>query len=770
MKKWILIGITALFLAGCGGEKEAERAPTGHIGADCAVSRQMAAKMIALAFYSNAELDKLETELPFSDVEGADWAYPYIRGCVAQGFFAGSEEGTFRPQDDMTLWEAQALMDRLAPDYDSRIVLTEENKNMAVSYELWVQLLETALKSRRGEDSVYSYGLQKEDAVLLSADGLCDTGRFTAAGVDLRPYEYSRITFLEKEGEILALLTVEAQSPVVQNIYCRREKNQLILETGEGAAEIPYAGKCDDGIYSVKLENGRITELTPVASLGRQTVKWVDAKGIYLAEKGALSWAENARIYDVRGEVMTGKYADLICGTDTAEYFEQDGKICAAVLREDAILKNIRVFLKGKVQEKVTLSAENGFALSHKDAEKKFPAGTKATLTADLPWFDHGILTAQADSPIQVDFADGTSCRYEGILELERRDGGFTIVNELPVERYLQGVVPHEMPTSFGQTALEAQTITARSYAYHQFYGNTYCEFGAHVADTVASQVYLGYTEDRAAAAAVEATKGLCAVADGKVAQTYFYSTSCGFGAGSEEVWSADGSFRGTGKPYLKAQTYGNFDTPKTEEEWLGFWQDWDRNGNGLDMDSPWYRWKVYFSRRQISEILGRKLSEISQNNKQVVLLQQDEEKEFLLYKSQEMGLLTGMEVTRRGAGGVAMELQLQFEKEKVKVLTENAIRKALSPTKLTVGEPIYLQRKEGEAIVGNVMLPSGFFGIKEMRNEAGELTGIALYGGGSGHGVGMSQYGAKKLAEEGKTAREIIAHYFPGTAVEKVY
>ena len=44
---------------------------------------------------------------------------------MEQGFFAGDEEGLFRPQDSLSLWEAQALMDRLAPDYDSRIVLTE---------------------------------------------------------------------------------------------------------------------------------------------------------------------------------------------------------------------------------------------------------------------------------------------------------------------------------------------------------------------------------------------------------------------------------------------------------------------------------------------------------------------------------------------------------------------------------------------------------------------------------------------------------------------
>ena len=92
-----------------------------------------------------------------------------------------------------------------------------------------------------------------------------------------------------------------------------------------------------------------------------------------------------------------------------------------------------------------------------------------------------------------------------------------------------------------------------------------------------------------------------------------------------------------------------------------------------------------------------------------------------------------------------------------------------LSPTKITIGEPVYLQRKIGDSLTGQTMLPSGFFAVKEMKNEKGELTGIALYGGGNGHGVGMSQYGAKGLAEEGKTAEEIIKNYFPGTMIEKV-
>ena len=752
----VLFLICILMLTGCGMKENAvERAPVGIIGTEGPISREMAAKTIALAFYSSEELAKLETEADFSDVSAEDWSYPYICGCVEKGFFAGSEEGTFRPEDDMTLWEAQILMDRLAPDYDSRIVLTEENKNLAVSYELWVQLLETALQSRRGEDSLYSYGIRKENTVLLSEDGLCDTGKYTAAGIDLLPYQYSRITFLEKEGEIVALLTVEALSPVVQNIYCRKEEGNLLLETGDGTAAFSFRGKLEEGICDVKLEDGKVAEVAPAASQGVCAVKRVDDEEILLLGKGVQKWAENARVYDARKEVLAAEYTDLICGTETAEFYAKEGEICAAVILEDAVLKNMRIFLRGKEQEKVTLSAEKGFVLSNGKAEKQFSAGEKAVLTADLPWFDHGILTATAETPIQIDFSDGTSYQYEGILELERySEKGFSVINELPMERYLLGVVPNEMPVSFGQTALEAQSIAARSFAYNQFYGNTYCGYGAHVVDTTASQVYLGYHANKTAEAAVNATEGMCAVTeDGTVAQTYFYSTSCGLGAGSQEVWSADGDFSGKGKTYLQAKKYGDFAIPKTEAEWLAFWQNWEQEG--YDDASPWYRWKVYFSCGQLTEILQNTLP-ASVNCK-------------VEGNISDFGKLQSIAVTRRGQGGIAMELTLTFAHGTAVVKTENAIRKALSPTKLTIGEPIYLQRKGGDSLTGQTMLPSGFFAVKEMKNEKGELTGIALYGGGNGHGVGMSQYGAKGLAAEGKTAEEIISYYFPGTMVERV-
>lgn len=763
MKKiWILTGLLCLFFTGCSAEKEKTIPEVGRIGNTLSVSREQAARTIALAFFTVEELENVQTKVSFSDLTEEDWAYPYICGAVEKGFFSGGEEGDFRPKDALTLWEAQNLMDRLAPEYDSRMVLTDENKNMAVSYELWIQLLEKALQARLGEDTLDSYGITEETGVLLSAENnLFDRGRFMAEGLELQPYMGSRIRFLEKEGQIVALLSVETAEPTIQNIYCKKENGQLLLDTGAGIVSFVYNGEVSEGIADVKLKEGKPSEIIPAEKFGTDTVKRIDGKEVYLEKQGALFWAENPRIYDGRGaELQKESYTNLICGTDIAEYYLKNGEVCGAVIRKDAVLEKVRVFLKGEAQKKVTVSAEGGFTLMHTKGEKSFPADAQAVLTADLPWFSHGILKITAESPIRLAFTDGTTYCYEGVLELEKRGDAFVIINELPLERYLLGVVPHEMPTGFGQRALEAQAITARSYVYHQFYGNTYCKEGAHVTDTTASQVYLGYAENETAEAAIHATAGMCAVTeDGKVAQTYFYSTSCGFGAGSEEVWSKDGSFSGKGKAYLQAQPHGEFSAPETEEDWLAFWQDWEKEG--YDKDSPWYRWKVYFGCGQLTEILGKTLQAVSKTNSALVAV----EKGSLA----DTGRLTDVHAERRGKGGVVMELKLEFEKAAVTVKTEYAVRKVLSPTRLMIGEPIYLQRKSGGTLTGNSILPSGFFAVKEMRNAEGMLTGVALYGGGNGHGVGMSQYGAKALAEQGKTAEEIIAHYFPGTTVERV-
>ena len=768
---FFLLILTSLFWTGCGNAVTGEMAEAGRIGDDLSISRAMAAKTMALTFYTKEELEGLEQVADFPDVPQTDPFYPYINGAVKLGLLSGDEDGNFYPEKDLTLIQAQALLDRMAPDYDSRMVLDESNQNMPVAYSLWIQLLQTALEAR--EEELSAYGITEETRVLLTAadsGGMFDNGYYGGAGLDLKPYENTALRYWAKDGEILALLEVTDTTPTIENIYCTASGGTIHMETGTGSVTRPYTGQALDGICDVTLSEGKATEAVQAAELGLCTVKRFNGQEIYLAEQGLLSWADDFRIYDATGAEWTSqKVSKLICGTKGANYYLKDGKVAGAIITQTVQPDHIRVLIGGAGQTKVTISSEGRFTLKSSEAEKAFSNGEQAVMTADLSWFDSGIVEAAptGDNPLSVTFSDGTKRQYFGTVELERRQDGISVINELPLETYLRGVVPHEMPVDFGETALQAQAITARSYAYNQFYANSYCGYGAHLADTVASQVYLGADTAELSDAAIKATEGKCLTAGNEVVTTYFYSTSCGYGADAKEVWSANGTFTEESKPYLTGGTHGiSTENPDTEEEWLAFWQDWEIEG--YDDASPWYRWKTYFGAGQLTEITGAKLKEAAKSHPaHVEVLQEDGS--WKAQTPEDLGRLTGISVAKRGESGVMEVLRLDYEKGSVQVKTEYTIRQVLSPTKMTIGDPIYLQRKDGESLTGNTILPSGFFAVKEMKNAEGKLTGVALYGGGNGHGVGMSQYGAKGMAEEGKTAEEILEHYYTGTTVQQV-
>lgn len=765
--KRLLIWILAigLLLGGCSGAPPNVpngQAAQGAIGDDIPITRGQAAKMLALAFYTPQEIKNLPQDTSFPDVAKDDWAYPYINAAVELKFFSGDGEG-FRPDDDLLLWEAQILMDRVAPDYEKRMVLTDDNKEMAVAYSLWTQLFEKALMSRRGEDSIYSYGIKKETQVLFTngQENLFDGGIYGADGYDLSDYLDEKISFWQKDGEIIGLLSVDEVTPTIQNIYCRKEGNQIIV-TGAGEKAYIFEGTdFEPGLCNVTIENGKAT-VREGTKLSGEVIKRVDNKEIYLSTKGNMQWSENFRVYGQ--DLSCLNQNALICGTDLADFYVLDDTIMGAVIQKDVVPENIRVLLGGGLQKSVTIKGAEGFSLSNGVGEKDFSAGA-ATLTADLAWFDHGIMTVSGK--VRMTFDSGEERAYSGLIEMERIGDKIAIINELPMEEYLLGVVPYEMPVRFGQAALEAQAICARSYAYNQFYANAYGHYGAHLTDTVASQVFMGSDTAPEAEKAVSATAGMCVVAGDRVAQTYFYSTSCGYGSKDTDVWSADATFSGISKSYLQGQAYGvSQEVPKTEEEWLAFWQNWQMDG--YDKSSAWYRWKVYFSAGQLSEITEKTFANISASNGALIQVKQSDGS-WKADTPKGLGKLMGISVAERGDGGIIKVLEMNFENGTVRVFTENAIRKVLSPTKLTIGETINLQRISGGTLTGQIMLPSAFFAIKEMKNSKGVLTGIALYGGGCGHGVGLSQYGAKELAAQGLKGEEIIQKYFPGTTVEKV-
>ena len=145
---------------------------------------------------------------------------------------------------------------------------------------------------------------------------------------------------------------------------------------------------------------------------------------------------------------------------------------------------------------------------------------------------------------------EGLRCpSYSGALELRAASGGIAVINELPVETYLCGVVPSEMPASYELEALKAQAVCARSYAFRQMTSYGYPEYEAHVNDSTDFQVYNNSERQESSTRAVTETEGQVVRYKGEIATTYYYSTSCGRTT-SLEAWGTD---PGEGGGYLQS-------------------------------------------------------------------------------------------------------------------------------------------------------------------------------------------------------------------------
>ncbi|MFI3175413.1 MAG: SpoIID/LytB domain-containing protein [Bacillota bacterium] len=730
------------------------RESEGKIGETTAVTRLQVAKMIALALYTKNELLLLEETEKFSDITKEDWSYPYVNGCATKGIF--TDENEFSAEAPLLLHEAKTILELLAPTFSHGISLNEDNQDMAIAYSLWVDLFQEAVTSLGGQ------GIEaKQEIVLYTNDreiGLTH-GIVDGSAYDMTAYTHTELHFLQKDNEILALLSVEDSTPTLESVYYRTVEEGLEV-VSELTYIFPYDGAEMTGLGHITIGENEI-DIESGTAYENDMIRRVSGNEISLQSAGILQLHDNFSAYD--SDLFLKATPQFIIGSTTTDFYVLDGAVIGSVEHARPMPYNIRVLLGGGGQNEIVVSSQGKFTIENASLSKTFD-NEDATLTANLPWFSEGVVTISSTDLFSLTFDSGETTTYEGSVELEVLDQKIVAVQTLPMEQYLLGVVPYEMPSSFGTTALEAQAICARSYAYNQFYASPYATQGANVIDTTANQVFKGAETTAEAKKAVTATEGLCLVMGDRVVQTYFYSTSSGLGARDVEVWSFDGNFDGVGKPYLLGNVHGiEEELPKTEADWLTFWQNWDISG--YDEDSPWYRWKIYFEVEQLEEIVKNTLPTIAKNKVTVF----DLDDTLLEDLPENLGDLQSVNLTSRGESGVVEKMEFHFTNIIVEVATEHALRSVLSPAKTTVGTPIVLQRKDGQHLSGQTMLPSGFFSIKELRNDDNELTGLSIYGGGYGHGVGLSQYGANALSQQGASAEEILQVYFQGVTVERV-
>jgi len=275
--------------------------------------------------------------------------------------------------------------------------------------------------------------------------------------------------------------------------------------------------------------------------------------------------------------------------------------------------------------------------------------------------------------------------RYPGEAALAVHEGGVLLVNRLPLESYLWGVVPAEMPASFATEALKAQAVAARSYALALLRGNA--DRGWDLLATRLSQVYKGVrSADPRIRTAVEATEGEALVHQGRPVLGYFHSHSGGRLEDDAAVWNGD-------LPFYEVQD--------------------DPASNRLrDM-----RWQLEIGYGDLAAALRR--------------------------EGVQVGRIEGVEVLSRTASGRLERLRLATEAGGVEV-TGTLLRKALGTLKMKST-------------------------LAELAPASSRRT-LRLEGRGFGHGVGMSQWGAQAMALDGRTYRDILAKYYPGVGIARLW
>ena len=488
--------------------------------------------------------------------------------------------------------------------------------------------------------------------------------------------------------------------------------------TFSGTLETDYTGVAD-----LEVAHGQIQCVYAKVSgiegmLNRYTEEIVQVSGY-----GELSYDGELPVYVLQNESFVGekKLSDLVIGASDVRLVVAEGKACALIQYRQENFENIRVLIKNKddiTYSKLYLTSDKAYTVgSTKTKAKKVTDIAK--LLGDAKEGEE-VLISSGQGMLYLCDKKGTyqTKGYEGDFLVTRKGDGYVLVNELPIETYLRYVLPSEMPTYFSYEALKAQAVCARTFAYKQMRQNAYAEYGANLDDSTAYQVYHASSTYEVTDQAVRDTEGIVITKDGALIDCYYYSTSPGYSE-NLEVWDA------RSPEYLQAENHTKEKTIDLSKK-KAFHAFINREPDSYDVKSPYYRWSA-----TISADLGM---------------------------DAEYGRLEKITVNDRSASGYVLSLTVTFEHGERTYEKENEIRFALGK----YVKSVTLSDGSTRSVPGSV--PSACFEVISQKDGV-----IELKGGGFGHGIGMSQYGADAMGSEGKSWQEIIAFYYKDTELVSV-
>lgn len=729
------------------------------------VSRALAGKALALGMTDRetceAWEDENESNFP-SSLKG-QWYVKYLDYLIGNGYMElpGDEDGEERQADmedfaagAITYGEVAYAAEQVESGLSRALGVSRKKYSDPIPKEEWWLFYETFLKQADPEGTVQTktialYGTPANVEGAESWTAYTSEGELQFEGLSLDAYIDHEIEVCIRGTDIIRMERDVSDEVVYKNAWLipDGEKNRMEVYIGGTVREFPLEDAVEEeagGVLAdVSLKDGKIRKLSLKKDTIEGKVLAVRDNAIEIEGYGNVAITDDFKVYKTYGTVKEARKKDILVGYDIQKFVVEDKRICAALLVKSFDARNIRVLLmdtgfQSIFHDTVTLKCSVPMKVVLGDYEFTVEAGEKFTVfdgDERLRRSDRRFIIEPEDPTKSIDVTtiergQGTPS-YQGTLEISQEKEGLLLLNDLDVEDYLTRVVPSEMPASYEMKALKAQAVCARTYAYRQIKANAYSQYGAHVDDSTNYQVYNNTASSERTDTAVMETYGQMVFYGDNPAETYYFSTSCGHTTDGT-IWGADQS----AVPYLKGVSLTDGRTVMKElrdnESFEKFIR--DKDAETYDSTFPMYRWETKITNRSLEE------------------------------KITGIGEIQALAVTERGTGGIAKKLKVYGSEGETVISGESQIRSTLGSTEL-----VY-KKNDGKTLTGWSNLPSAYIAIDETaRDEESGLRTFTIWGGGYGHGVGMSQNGAQQMAREGMDYEDILTFFYDGVEIREL-
>ena len=726
------------------------------------ITRAAAYKAATLAVTSYSDCVKEADQEPsfFSAGEQGRWYikyadYLYRHGLLDQESVSPNQKTA---EGQLTYGEAELLLEAMAKELEIDDIFSQlhfrpsaKKQEKTVPEKTWWETYETLIAGAEKSEVEFAplliYGTPENIRGGRSWTAYTDQGEFGFEGLVMDIYIDREIQVCKRGNEIIRVVEEISSEVVYKNTWIASVDESDRTFTGyvgdvkrefDTKKKLGDRAEFEDQVADLYLRSGKVEKIVLKEERINGKILAVKEGSIEVEGYGAVPMDEGFQVYRLYGDFARRTINDLLVGYDALEFAVADGNLCAALLKHPFDADSIRVLIMDDgfqtvFHDQIQLEfLSNG---TYRTGEKsyEFAEGETLNITMDSSLFQNGRVIFEPEDQekgirvISMNRSYGNPV-YSGRLEISREEGGLVLVNELYLEDYLKHVVPSEMPVSYEKEALKAQAVCARTYAYRQIQGNSYKEYGAHVDDSTRFQVYNNLETSQASDAAVTETYGKILMYQNSPAEAFYFSTSCGHTTDGT-IWGASLS----SVPYLKgvAVRPGSGQLDLTDEDTFSSFI--KSAASGYESDYAMYRWTTTCTSSQLEQ----KISGI--------------------------GSITNVEVTRRSTGGIAVELQVTGTEGVKTVSTESQIRSILGNPELVI------KKQDGQTLTGWSSLPSAFLTVEKKKTDENGMVTFAIYGGGYGHGVGMSQNGAQAMAKKGKTYEQILQFFFTGIEIQSL-